>query len=212
MNGIKFSLSKQITLLVLVLLSVLQVLFDLFTTGGLFFIQICTGLAFLSFTFLEISEQGLKHQEEREHFFYFTHGMFAKKAIWIGALLICGFVLYFSQSAIRHLAPLVWVLIIGETLSLVWRFKMKAYYISIYANYIFLLQTSVRKIFAANVAMIEFRYDIFYLTLKDNQVEMLDLENLLPENREHFKQEFLKWADRNQLPLTDEAKEKLNLN
>lgn len=211
MITIKFSLLKQFSLLILVLVTLVHLIFDLFTPIGFLFPQSVLGLAVLVFSRLEIDEQLKRSDSSLQRYFYFTNGMFAKKAIWVGCLLIAAFVLYNSSSSFSKLTFVAGILIGSEALSLVWRFKRKAYCVILYANYIYLLQTSERKIFAANIGLIEFRYDIFYLTLKDNSVEMLELENFLPEQRGKFKNEFIEWSMRNKISFTNEAKEKLDI-
>lgn len=144
-------------------------------------------------------------------FTYFTQGTMAKKAIRIGAFMIASAILLFSGIKVLLFGIVLIALLITEILNLWAKLKNNMYYIYFEEKALVFNEDGVKRIFASHVSEIEFRYEIFYLTLKNNQIRMIETERVGEKDRKDFIKEFVFWATTYQLNFTGEAKEKLGL-
>lgn len=144
-------------------------------------------------------------------FTYFTQGTMSKKAIRIGGFMIASGILLFSGMKVLLFGIVLFSVLLTEILNLWVKLKNKMYYVYFEEKAIVFNDDQVRRIFASHVSEIEYRYNIFYLTLKNDQLRMIDTERVGENERKEFIKEFIFWATTYQLAFTGEAKEKLEL-
>ena len=80
---------------------------------------------------------------------------------------------------------------------------------SLFANYVLISLEGEQKIFASQIESVEYRYDIFYLKLKDKKTVALETDRLFENQKQIFTEKMVQWVMRNQLEFTAEAKAKL---
>jgi hypothetical protein len=163
---------------------------------------------FLSVT--EFLEKLAKSQLPYDRFFYLPFSLLSVKVIKLGAFAIAGFVLLLSDSQFSYLGLLLIILLVADMLVFFLRLTRKVYYVSLFANYILFALEDETKLFASQVEVVEFRYDIFYLKTKQNRAFSIELARLRKQDRAAFTDKFVLWVVCNKLTFTPEAKQKLS--
>jgi hypothetical protein len=209
MKKLTISLLKQLTLLVALLITVSFLLFSNPSGSTLFLLQIGLGLFYLIFSIAEFSGSLAKMNLPFDRFFYLPYYVISNKLIKLGAYALAAGVLWVSATELVSISVLLFIIIAADLLVFVLRIQQKVYYISLFANYILISLENEQKIFASSIEIIEYRYDIFYLKLKDKKIVLLETERVAENQKEIFTEKFMQWALRNQLPFTEEAKQKL---
>jgi hypothetical protein len=80
--------------------------------------------------------------------------------------------------------------------------------VSIYANYLLIVQSQLTKLFASEIMIIEFRHDIFYFVKKNRKTVCIKLEHIT--EKESFVASINEWINRNRVLLSAESKSKIN--
>lgn len=168
-------------------------------------------LGYIILSLLEYTSAAKQDKPKYKLFVYVTSGMIAKRSIRIGAFIIASAILLFSGLKVLLFGILLFALLIGEVISLVVKLRNKMYYIYFEEKAIVFREDNVKRIFSSHIREIEFRYDIFYLTLNNSQVKIIETDKVGKENQQDFIKEFVFWANTYQLPFTSEAKEKLGI-
>ena len=145
-------------------------------------------------------------------FVYFTQGMVTKKVIRIGSFMIASGILLFSGLKVMLFGVVLLAMLSGDVAGLLMGLKHRMYYVYFEEKSIVFVEDQVKRIFASHIKEIEYRYEIFYLTLKNDQVRLIEMARIEgEEDRKAFIQEFIFWATTYQLPFTEEAKQKLGI-
>ncbi len=203
------SLIKYIVLFIAILVTVGNFLFKIPTTG---FLQIFLIVFLALYIFLSISEFSNtleKSQLPYDRFFYLPFSVIAIKAIKLGGAVIIGVVLFLSESILIYLGILLLIILIADLLVFTLRLTKKVYYVSLFANYILFALENETKIFASEIELIEYRYEIFYLKTNRNKVYPIEMSRLNKHERAVFTEKLVLWVVCNKLTFTPEAKEKL---
>ena len=209
MQKLTISLFKQLALLT-ALVATSSFLFIGVPNGKTFLLlQIILGVLYLSFSVAEFSTKMAKMNMPFDRFFYLPYDVVSHKLIRLGAFAIAAGVLWISSSGLMFLASLLFVIIITDLLVFILKVVQKVYYMSLFANYILISLEKEQKIFASQIEMVEYRYDIFYLKLKDKKTIALETDRLLEKQKQIFTEKMVQWVLRNQLEFTAEAKTKL---
>ena len=209
MQKLTFSLLKQITLLAALGVTTSYLFFYKPSGNTLLMLQVGLGVLYLFFSVMEFSGKMEKMSLPFDRFFYLPFSVVSDKLIWLGALSIAAVVLFFSQSRLVTLAVLLFIKILADVIVFALKMKRKVYYISLFANYVLISLEHEQKIFASSIESVEFRYDIFYLKLKDKKTASLITDRLSENEKQLFTEKFVQWALQNNLSFTEEAKQKL---
>jgi len=180
-----------------------------FSKNMLYLVVGLTGL-FLILQVVDYFVSNKKEQMPPNGYVYFTNGLVTKKIIRIGAYIIATAVLLISGNKVMLFGVVLLGLLISEIIMLILELKNGNYFIYFDDKAIVVNFESTR-LFPSHVTEIAFRFDIFYLTLKNNHVRMIMLSKLKEEDVPRFKVEFISWANQNNLTFTQEAKEILKL-
>ena len=209
MQKLTISLFKQLALLVALIATSSYLFIGIPNGNTLFILQIVFGILYLSFSVAEFSTKMAKMNMPFDRFFYLPYDVISHKLIRLGAFAIAGGVLWISSSGLMFLASLLFIIIAADLLVFILKVVQKVYYMSLFANYVLISLEREQKIFASQIEMVEYRYDIFYLKLKDKKTVALETDRLLESQKQIFTEKMVAWVLRNQLEFTAEAKVKL---
>lgn len=206
----KFFVLKYLVLLAALVSSIYVLLVKYsFSTNMLYLVIGLTAL-FLVLQIMDYFVSRKKEEMPKNGYVYFTNGLITKKIIRIGAFLIATFVLLISGNKVMLFGVVLLGLLISEVIMLILELKNANYFIY-FDDKAIVVNFESKRLFPSHVTEIAFRFDIFYLTLKNNHVRMIVLSKLKEEDVPRFKTEFINWANQNKVPFTQEAKEKLGL-
>jgi hypothetical protein len=207
MNTALASLGKNLVLVFLVILSGLNFFYGWFTFKDLLGIQVLAGLLYIFLSCYEYTNANYQAQLPIKRYAYFPYRFFVFSVFKIGAYLFFTIMLFSAGSRIQYLYPICIIVAITEVIVTGLRYYKQLCFISIYANYLFLSQKGLSKVFATEITMVEFRHDILYLIKKDKSTLVIKLEEV--ENRIVFLQNLKEWLVRNAVQISDESKLKL---
>jgi hypothetical protein len=209
MQKLTISLFKQLALLVALIVTSSYLFIGVPNGNILFILQIVLGVLYLFFSVAEFSTKLAKMNLPFDRFFYLPYDVISHKLIRLGAFAIAGAVLWASPTGLRFLAALLFIIIAADLLVFILKIRQHVYYMSLFANYVLISLEGEKKIFASQIDSVEYRYDIFYLKLKDKKTVALETDRLAEGQKQIFTEKFVQWALRNQLEFTTEAKTKL---
>ncbi len=207
----KFVIVKYLFLLAALVLSVYVLAIKNSFTWTMFYTVAILSICYVMVAVVEFLNSAKRQKAAAKVFTYFTQGTMSKKAIRIGGFMIASAILLFSGMKVLLFGIVLIALLITEVVSLWVKLKNKMYYVYFEEKAIVINDDQVKRVFASHVSEIEYRHEIFYLTLKNNQVRTLDTERVQESERKEFINEFIFWANTYELPFTGEAKEKLEL-
>ena len=209
MQKLTISLFKQFSLLIALILTSSYLFVGIPNGNTLFILQMGLGILYLFFSVAEFSTKLAKMNLPFDRFFYLPYNVISHKIIRLGAFAIAGGVLWVSSSALIFLAGLLFIIILADVIVFVLKIVQKVYYMSLFANYVLISLEGEQKIFASQIESVEYRYDIFYLKLKDKKTVALETDRLAENQKQIFTEKMVHWVLRNQLEFTAEAKAKL---
>jgi hypothetical protein len=160
---------------------------------------------------VELKDNSFITESPIERYFYITYGFVAIKAIKLLALLGLSIFFLINGKGLGILGFAILLIFVTDVIAFAYKLYKKSFCIALFANYIYMQLDFNKKIFVNQIQEIEFRYDIFYLVLKDKKVEIIELEKLQNNERAAFKTKFVEWIVRNKINCTEEAVSKLNI-
>jgi hypothetical protein len=160
---------------------------------------------------IELKDNSFITESPIERYFYITYGFVAIKAIKLFALLGLSIFFLINGKGLSVLGFAILLIFVTDVIAFSYKLYKKSFCIALFANYVYMQLDFNKKIFVNQIKEIEFRYDIFYLVLKDKKVEIIELEKLQSNQREAFKTKFVEWIIRNKINCTEEAIVKLNI-
>jgi hypothetical protein len=160
---------------------------------------------------MELKDNSFITEAPIERYFYITYGFVALKAIKLLALLGLSVFFLINGKGLGILGFAILLIFVTDVIAFIYKLSKKSFCIALFANYVYMQLDFNKKIFVTQIQEIEFRYDIFYLILKDKKVEVIELEKLQSKERETFKTKFVEWIVRNKINCTEEAINKLNI-
>ena len=101
---------------------------------------------------------------------YFTNSYVMFKIIKIIVFLSFAALLYSSGTRVKYIYPICLTIALTETIVMVLKYKRDICFVSIYANYLLFSQDKLTKLFASEIALVEFRHDILYFIKKISPV------------------------------------------
>jgi len=145
---------------------------------------------------------------EHEKYLYFTLGYITKRIILIGAFSIISFVFFISGNKIFLFGVLVLTLLVAEIISLLMSFNLKTLFIELRENQIYISENQLM-ISAKHILEIEYRHNIFYLTLKNNKTQLIDTSRFYENAQEKFSSNFKSWILQNQIAVGEALKKEI---
>ncbi len=209
MKKIPVSLFKYLTLLVALAFTTCHLVIKTPDKNTLLFILIGFAGVYIFLSIKEFLNTLAKSALPYDRFFYLPISVISVKVIKLGAFIIMGTVLFLSESSLVYLGALILIILFSDLLVFALRLGKKVYYVSLFANYILYALEQETKVFASQIEMVEYRYDVFYLKAKNGKTYPIEIARMPKADRPLFTEKFVLWVVCNKLVFTPEAKEKL---
>lgn len=208
MNSAIASLGKNLLLLGVVGLSAINFFYSWFSFKDLVGIQLIAGLAYVFLSCYEVLNASFKAALPVMRFSYFTNSYVMFRVLKIGVFVTFAIMLYTSQTRIQYLYPICVIIALTEGIITYLKYKKQLCFVSIYANYILFVQTGFVRVFANQIALVEFRHDIFYFITKNKKSHQIKLTHIT--NKQQFFIALTEWINRNKLNVSTESKLKID--
>ncbi len=208
MNSALASIGKNLILLGIVSLSILNYFYSWLNWKEILAVQCFTGLAYIFLSCYEYLNASYKASLPVQRYAYFTNSFLMFRSLKVALFTAFAVLLYTSGSAVRHLYPICVIIATTEAVMLYLKFKNSFCFVSIYANYLLIVQSQLTKLFASEIMIIEFRHDIFYFVKKNRKTVCINLEHIT--EKETFVASINEWINRNRVMLSAESKSKIN--
>ena len=207
MNSALASIGKNLLLLGIVALSTLNFFNSWFNWNELISIQFLFGILYIFLSCYEILNASYKASLPVQRFSYFTFSLVAIRVLKASFFITFALMLYTSGSRAKYLYIICLIIAATELIILFIKYKKGLCFISIYANYLLFAESKLRRIFASEIEIIEFRHDIFYFVKKDKKTFQIKLMHIAYKAR--FMIAINEWITRNNAPVSKESREKI---
>lgn len=207
MNSALASIGKNIILVGILALSAYNFFFGVFTWKGLLALQSIAGLAYAFLSCYEFLNASFKASLPVQRFPYFTNSFLMFRTLKIIFFLSFAVMLYGSGSRIKYIYPICLMIAATEGIITFLKYNKSLCFVNIYANYLLLVQNGFTKLFASEIALVEFRHDIFYFVKKNKKTEQIKLEHI--GERDQFIQSLNEWIVRNNVNVSTESRLKI---
>ena len=207
MNSALASIGKNLLLLGIVALSTLNFFNSWFNWNELISIQFLFGILYIFLSCYEILNASYKASLPVQRFSYFTFSLVAIRVLKASFFITFALMLYTSGSRAKYLYIICLIIAATELIILFIKYKKGLCFISIYANYLLFAESKLRRIFASEIEIIEFRHDIFYFVKKDKKTFQIKLMHIA--DKASFMIAINEWITRNNAPVSKESREKI---
>lgn len=136
-------------------------------------------------------------KKETARFVYFTDGFLTKRIIKIVAFIACGVVLLYSQSIIKYLAFLCFLIALTEIVVTAWRYLKKLCFIAFEDNVVIISTNKLQTMFSKEIDKIETRHGLTYFVNKNKQA--LTVRTDMMKEKEVFEKKLQEWITQNNL-------------
>jgi len=208
MNSALASIGKNLLLLGIVGLSTLNYFYLWLNWKEILAVQCFTGLAYIFLSCYEYLNASYKASLPVQRYAYFSNSFYMFRIMKVAIFTAFAILLYTSGSAVRHLYPICVIIATTEAAMLYLKFKNSLCFVSIYANYLLIVENQLSKLFASEIMIIEFRHEIFYFEKKNRKTVCINLEHI--REKESFVAIIYEWINRNKVLLSAESKSKIN--
>ena len=202
------SIGKNLILLGVLALSVINFFYGWFTWKDLLAIQVLAGLAYVFLSCYEFLNAQYKASLPVQRYFYFTSSYAMFKSFKIGVFILFSGLLFFSGNNIKYLYPICLIIAITEAIVMLLKYQRAVCFVSIYANYLLFSQDKLSRLFANEIALVEFRHDIFYFVKRNHKTQSINLMHI--QEKEQFIRAMHEWLKRNKINVGEESEAKLN--
>jgi hypothetical protein len=196
MNSLFSILIKNIILLTLITISIIfvftqhigfsEVRLIFFSLGTLYIIAACYEAYALS-----------QIKKGTKKFIYFTDGFFAKRFIKIISFVCIGVLLFYSQSIIKYMAFLCFLIAFTEIVVTAWRYARKLCFVALEDDNLILSTNKIDTTSAKEIQKIEARHGLMYFVNYNKKAITLRTD-MMSENSE-FKADLKEWIAKNNL-------------
>jgi hypothetical protein len=207
MNSALASIGKNIILVGILALSAYNFFVGIFSWKDLLAIQSIVGLAYVFLSCYEFLNASFKASLPVQRFPYFTNSFLMFRTLKVIFFLSFAVMLYASGSRIKYIYPICLMIAVTEGIITFLKYKKSLCFVNIYANYLLLVQNGFTKLFASEIALVEFRHDIFYFVKKNKKTEQIKLEHI--GERDQFIQSLHEWMMRNNVNVSTESRLKI---
>ena len=136
-------------------------------------------------------------KKETPKFVYFTDGFIAKRFIKITAFVSCGVVLYYSNSIIKYMAFLCFLIAFTEIIVTLWRYNKTLCYVALENDTIIISTNKLNTMRASEIAKIETRHGLIYFV--NYNAKAITLRTDMMKEKETFNTALEIWIKKNQL-------------
>jgi hypothetical protein len=199
------SILKNIFLLIATVIALLVLLIKNSYTSTVFYFILSLSFIYLVFHVLYFFKEKKKYLIYENRYVYYTLGFITKRIIFIGGSLIVSVVLFISGNKVFLFGILTTTLLLAEVLGLFFMLSNHFLFIELKDNKIFISESKTR-ILTSHIKEIDFRHEIFYITLKNNKTHLIELNRFQSSKIENFKKSFVDWIHQNNLPFGEGLK------
>ena len=207
MNSTNAILWKNLVLVLLVLVTIINIFQYAFTDSTLLIIQSVLGFIYAFLSYIEYNNPGFKVNLPEERYTYFPGSYVAIRFIKIGIYFSLGGVLAFSPSGVKILYPVCLVLALTEILISLLKYCKKLCFVNVYSNYILIALNQTIKIYASEVEKVEFRHEIFYLVDKKGKTRSIKTFSI--QDKDIFINKMKDWIVNNDVKISEESAQRL---
>lgn len=196
MNSLFSILLKNIVLISLIFVSLVfiftpyigykEVRFIFLGLGGLYILTAC----FEAYKLAQI-------KKDTQRFVYFTDGFFTKRFIKTIIFIACGVVLLYSESIIKYLAFLCFLIAFTEIIVTAWRYLKNLCFIAFEDNMLIISTNKLHTMSASDIAKIETRHGLTYFINKRNVAFTVRTDMM--KEKAAFDQKLNEWINQNHL-------------
>lgn len=208
MNSAIASIGKNLVLLLTAAFSALNLYYNWLNWRELFAVQCLTGLAYIFLSCYEYLNASYKASLPVQRYPYFSNGFVMTRSLKVLLFTFFAILLYTAESRIRFLYPVCVIIATTEAVILYLKYKNSLCFVNIYANYLLLVENTMKRVFASEIMIVEFRHEIFYFVKKNRKTLQINLEHI--RERENFIFAINDWINRNNVLVSAESKEKIN--
>lgn len=209
MNTALASLGKNLLLVGLLVLSVYNFFYGSFGFKELLAIQALAGFVYVFLSCYEYLNASYRAQIPVQRHAYFPYRFFMLAVLKTGIYVLFAISLYLAGGRVQYLYPICVIIAVTELVVTGLRYSKRLCFISIYANYLFVSQSKLFKLFASEIQEAEFRHNILYFIKKDQSTFSIKLDEV--EQSTEFLSTLKQWLLRNSILVSLESKEKLGL-
>jgi hypothetical protein len=207
MNSAIASIGKNLILVGIVFLSMLNFFYGWLNWKELFGIQSLVGLAYIFLSCYEYLNASYKASLPIQRFPYFTSKFIMFRALKTGVFFSFAILLYVSDSGIKYIYPICFIIATTEASILYLKYRNSLCFVNVYANYLLIVENKFTKLFASEIMIIEFRHDIFYFVKKNRKTVQINLDHI--RDKENFVQSINNWINRNNVLVSAESRVKI---
>lgn len=207
MNSALASIGKNLLLVAIVILSAANFFYGWFNWHELLWIQLFFGIAYIFLSCYEILNASYKASLPVQRFSYFTFSLVALRVLKSAIFITFALMLFTSGSRAKYLYVICLIIALTELIILLIKYKRNLCFISIYANYLLFAESRLKKVFANEIEIIEFRHEIFYFVKKDRETFQIKLVHIT--EKATFLVAINEWINRNNANVSEESREKI---
>lgn len=196
MNSFTAILLKNLVLIALIIASIVFILTPYIGYKEIKYMFIGLGLLYIFAACLEAYRIAFI-KKDTSRFLYFTDGFLAKRIIKIIAFVACGVVLLYSQSIIKYLAFLCFLVALTEVIVTLWRYFKKLCFIAFEDDLLIISTNKLQTMRAADIAKIETRHGLTYFVHKNKQAFTVRTDMM--KEKTSFDQKLNEWINQNRL-------------
>lgn len=196
MNSFFAILLKNLVLVALIIISLVfiftpyigykEVKFIFLGVGALYIFSAC----FEAYKLAQI-------KKDTPRFTYFTDGFFTKRFIKTIAFIACGAVLLYSESIIKYLAFLCFLIALTEIIVTLWRYLKNLCFVALENDLLIISTNKLHTMSARDITKIETRHGLTYFVNKKNI--SITLRTDMMKEKDAFQQQLNEWISKNNL-------------
>ncbi len=207
MIGLLFNILKNLCLLALAAGAVLpfvgyKLIFDIDAKLISLSIVVVLLLSVLEYTFS-------KPKVNTKKYTYVNDSMLVRKFVVILFLVVAALIFYFSSEFFAMLVLCISCIVAAELAIVVIKLIGKDFFISVDNEFITVNSTKNTRIYSTSIKEIEYRYESFYIQLKNGKVNLIDTKKIAETDITSFIEEMKQFITRNNVMVNEESR--LNL-
>jgi len=207
MNSTNAIIGKNLVLIALVAVTVMSIFRYVFDDHILLLVQVVMGIVYALFSYFEYNNTAYKAMLPVERYAYFPGSFYTLRLIKIGIYLTFALVLAFSPSGVKILYPVCLVMALTEIIISLLKYAKKLCFVNVYANYLLIALEEMEKIFASEVASVEYRHDIFYIIKKTGKTTTIKTFSI--QDKDVFINKMKDWIVNNDVKISEESATRL---
>jgi len=207
MSSVFASIGKNLILMGILFLSGYNFFYNTIDWKDILAIQSLAGVAYVFLSCYEFLNASFRASLPVQRFPYFTNKFLMFRVLKVAIFLSLALLLYTSGSRVKYIYPICLIIAATEGIISYLKYRRSLCFVNIYANYLLIVQNKFSRIFASEIALIEFRHDIFFFVKKNKKTLQINLVHI--QDRDKFIQSISDWINRNQIFVTTESRIKI---